>query len=109
LVLDPAEEITLTGPFHAFSTALFSFVYHLASYDSGAEALVSSGLTESLLAVINYYQPSKENITFVTRAVRVVDLITNLDVQSFHSLGGMQTIISRLVVSDVSLLVIYVL
>jgi len=36
---------------------------------------------------------------FVTRAVRVVDLITNLDMQAFQSLGGMATFINRLQVS----------
>jgi len=32
----------------------------------------------------------------VTRAVRVVDLITNLDMQSFQSQGGMLAFINRL-------------
>ena len=35
-----------------FATSLFSFLYHLASYEAGGEALVSSGLLESLLKVV---------------------------------------------------------
>jgi E3 ubiquitin-protein ligase HUWE1 len=31
------------------ATALFSFLYHLASYEAGGEALVSCGMMESLL------------------------------------------------------------
>ena len=34
------------------ATSLFSFLYHLASYESGCEALVASGLIESLLKVV---------------------------------------------------------
>lgn len=37
---------------HQFATALFSFLYHLASYDAGGEALVSCGMMEALLKVI---------------------------------------------------------
>lgn len=38
-------------------------------------------------------------LQFVTRAVRVVDLITNLDMQAFQSYGGMTAFINRLQVS----------
>ena len=34
------------------ATSLFSFLYHLASYETGCEALVSSGLIEPLLKVV---------------------------------------------------------
>jgi E3 ubiquitin-protein ligase HUWE1 len=39
------------------ATALFSFLYHLASYEAGGEALVSCGMMESLLkaSLLNYY------------------------------------------------------
>uniref|UniRef100_A0A023FWE0 Putative e3 ubiquitin-protein ligase huwe1 n=1 Tax=Amblyomma parvum TaxID=251391 RepID=A0A023FWE0_AMBPA len=53
-----------------FATALFSFLYHLASYESGGEALVSCGMVESLLKVIGWHGTEPEHITFVTRAVR---------------------------------------
>lgn len=45
------------------ATALFSFLYHLASYDSGGEALVSCGMMESLLQVINWHGEELEHIT----------------------------------------------
>lgn len=52
--LDPLME-----PYpHQFATALFSFLYHLASYDAGGEALVSCGMMEALLKVqdlINFF------------------------------------------------------
>lgn len=46
-VVDSKYPVSLT-------TALFSFLYHLASYQSGGEALVSCGMMESLLQVINW-------------------------------------------------------
>lgn len=79
-----------------FATALFSFLYHLASYESGGEALVSCGMMEALLKVINWHGTESEHITFVTRAVRVIDLITNLDMQAFQSHGGLSSFIQRL-------------
>lgn len=41
------------------ATSLFSFLYHLASYESGCEALVASGLIESLLKVVLW--PGKDD------------------------------------------------
>ncbi|KAH9508169.1 E3 ubiquitin-protein ligase huwe1, partial [Bulinus truncatus] len=79
-----------------YATSLFSFLYHLASYDNGVEALVSCGMMESLLQVINWYADGQEHITFVTRAVRVIDLITNMDMAAFQAHGGLQAFINRL-------------
>lgn len=79
-----------------FATALFSFLYHLASYESGGEALVSCGMVESLLKVIGWHGTEPEHITFVTRAVRVIDLITGLDMQTFQAHGGLNSFIRRL-------------
>ncbi|KAL3853804.1 hypothetical protein ACJMK2_017313, partial [Sinanodonta woodiana] len=79
-----------------YATALFSFLYHLASYENGVEALVSCGMMESLLKVINWFGEGQDHITFVTRAVRVVDLITNLDMAAFQSHGGLAAFINRL-------------
>lgn len=45
------------------ATALFSFLYHLASYEAGGEALVSCGMMESLLRVINWPGSELEHIT----------------------------------------------
>ncbi|TRY66469.1 hypothetical protein DNTS_005364 [Danionella cerebrum] len=81
---------------HQFATALFSFLYHLASYDAGGEALVSCGMMEALLKVIKFLGDEQDQITFVTRAVRVVDLITNLDMAAFQSHGGLSIFICRL-------------
>ena len=45
---------TATSSFpQPLATALFSFLYHLASYEAGGEALVSCGMMESLLKVRN--------------------------------------------------------
>uniref|UniRef100_A0AAX7V5M1 HECT-type E3 ubiquitin transferase n=1 Tax=Astatotilapia calliptera TaxID=8154 RepID=A0AAX7V5M1_ASTCA len=81
---------------HQFATALFSFLYHLASYDAGGEALVSCGMMEALLKVIKFLGDEQDQITFVTRAVRVVDLITNLDMAAFQSHSGLSIFICRL-------------
>ena len=81
---------------HSLSTALFSFLYHLSSYDNGAEALVNSGMVESLLRVIRLIGDQQDQIMFVTRAVRIVDLVTNVDMQSFQTLKGIQIFIDRL-------------
>ena len=78
------------------ATALFSFLYHLASYEAGGEALVSCGMMESLLKVIQWPSSELEHITFVTRAVRVIDLITNLDMASLQTNSGISTFILRL-------------
>lgn len=45
------------------ATALFSFLYHLASYEAGGEALVSCGMMECLLRVINWPGTELEHIT----------------------------------------------
>ncbi|ESO88796.1 hypothetical protein LOTGIDRAFT_125574 [Lottia gigantea] len=79
-----------------YATALFSFLYHLASYENGVEALVSCGMMEALSKVINWYAEGQDHITFVTRAVRVIDLITNLDMAAFQAHGGLQAFINRL-------------
>ncbi|RZF32790.1 hypothetical protein LSTR_LSTR011436 [Laodelphax striatellus] len=78
------------------ATALFSFLYHLSSYEQGSEALVNCGMMESLLKIVNWPGKELEHITFVTRAVRVIDLITNMDMQAFQTHGGMNSFIDRL-------------
>lgn len=45
------------------ATALFSFLYHLASYELGGEALVNCGMLESLLKVVNWETSDVEYIT----------------------------------------------
>jgi len=80
----------------ALATALFSFLYHLASYELGGEALVGCGMLESLLKVVQWKARDVDQITFVTRAVRVIDLITNMDMQAFQTHAGLTTFINRL-------------
>ena len=53
-------------------------------------------MLESLLKVIQWPSTELDHITFVTRAVRVIDLITNLDMQSFQTHSGLSCFISRL-------------
>lgn len=89
-----AAAVTASFP-QPLATALFSFLYHLASYEAGGEALVSCGMLESLLKVIQWPSTELDHITFVTRAVRVIDLITNLDMQSFQTHSGLSCFISR--------------
>lgn len=91
-LIDPTKE-----PFpHQFATSLFSFLYHLATYDTGGDALVKCGIMETLLKVVNHNHNSQEFIMFVTRAVRVIDLITNLDMSSFEAHSGLTAFINRL-------------
>ncbi len=91
-LIDPSKE-----PFpHQFATSLFSFLYHLATYDTGGDALVKCGIMETLLKVVNHNHNSQEFIMFVTRAVRVIDLITNLDMSSFEAHNGLTAFINRL-------------
>ena len=52
-------------------------------------------MMESLLKVIQWPSTELDHITFVTRAVRVIDLITNLDMQSFQAHSGISTFIWR--------------
>lgn len=79
-----------------FATSLFSFLYHLASYERGGEALVSCGMMESLLKIISWDGKEPEHITFVTRSVRVIDLITNMDMSVFQAQSGLNIFVSRL-------------
>ena len=45
------------------TTALFSFLYHLASYEAGGEALVHCGMMESLLAVVSWAGKVPDHVT----------------------------------------------
>lgn len=91
LIDNNTEQYTLP-----FATALFSFLYHLANYESGGEALVSCGMIDSLLKVISWKGTDSDHITFVTRAVRVIDLITNLEMAAFHTHADLNVFIDRL-------------
>ena len=45
-------------------------------------------MMESLLRVIQWPSSELEHIRFVTRAVRVIDLVTNLEMASFQTNSG---------------------
>lgn len=47
----------------SLATALFSFLYHLSSYEAGCEALVSCGMMESLLKIMNWPGSEFEHLT----------------------------------------------
>ncbi|XP_017050710.2 LOW QUALITY PROTEIN: E3 ubiquitin-protein ligase HUWE1 [Drosophila ficusphila] len=100
LVRDCIENLTTHGLTERYplilATSLFSLLYHLASYEMGGSALVKSGMMQSLLCVISWPGVDLEHITFVTRAVRVIDLITNIDIARFHQNNGLNVFIDRL-------------
>ena len=50
--------------------------------------------------MIKFLGDEQDQITFVTRAVRVVDLITNLDMAAFQSHSGLSIFICRLEVGS---------
>ncbi|XP_030381581.1 E3 ubiquitin-protein ligase HUWE1 isoform X3 [Scaptodrosophila lebanonensis] len=100
LVRDCIDNLTTHGLTDRYplilATSLFSLLYHLASYEMGGSALVKSGMMQSLLRVISWPGVDLEHITFVTRAVRVIDLITNIDIARFHQNNGLNVFIERL-------------
>ena len=74
------------------------FIYF--HFNVGCEALVQCGIMESLLKIIDWKGPELDHITFVTRAVRVIDLITNLDMNAFQNNNGLNIFVQRLEVKD---------
>ncbi|OAF68002.1 E3 ubiquitin-protein ligase HUWE1 [Intoshia linei] len=64
------------------STSLFSLVYHMSNYKYGSEALMESDVVQSILQIIRLSncENSSDNLNkviFVTRSVRIIDLITS--------------------------------
>lgn len=80
-------------------THFFVLFIYRNFFISGGEALVSCALTETLLSVVSCETLPLEHITFVTRAVRVIDIMTSLDANGFTSCNGMNIIVHRLIVS----------
>ncbi|GMR46827.1 hypothetical protein PMAYCL1PPCAC_17022 [Pristionchus mayeri] len=84
-------------------TALFSLLYHMASLDhprrtpgASQETLISAGITQTMLSVISYHDLPPEYTSFVTRCVRVIDVVSALDVQGFIAHKGLETCVNRL-------------
>ena len=75
---------TVTSFPHSFSTALFSFLYHLASYESGGEALLSCGIMPSLLKLANWYSDEQEHITVSVCLFVLYGLNQMLKVQTLY-------------------------
>lgn len=59
----------------ALATALFSFLYHLASYELGGEALVSCGMLESLLKVVTWKARDVDQITVCLNILMIPVLV----------------------------------
>lgn len=52
----------------------------------------------SLLIVVKATNLPDSQISFVTRAVRIIDILTGIDVAEFNSHDGMNAIVDRFVV-----------
>ena len=78
-----SKEAALT---QTLSTALFSFLYHLASYESGGEALVSCGIMETLLRIVQWrsldnsqvYRMFGRNV-FIVISVWMIKILISLE------------------------------
>ncbi|CAK5075493.1 unnamed protein product [Meloidogyne enterolobii] len=79
----------------AFVTSLFSLVYHVAGFEYGGDALNRSSLVPVLLGVVKTYSLPEQYISYVTRSVRIIDILTGIDVAQFNSNGGTDAIIKR--------------
>uniref|UniRef100_A0A915E7Q5 UBA domain-containing protein n=1 Tax=Ditylenchus dipsaci TaxID=166011 RepID=A0A915E7Q5_9BILA len=78
-----------------FVTALFSLVYHIAGFDYGGESLISCSMIGALLGVVKFCSFPDSQISFVTRAVRIIDILTGIDVTEFNTNDGMSAIVDR--------------
>ncbi|KAK0398448.1 hypothetical protein QR680_002591 [Steinernema hermaphroditum] len=89
-----------------FATALFSLLYHIAGNDTpanhrlaprNADLAMSSSIMDALLDAISCDTIGPENIGFLTRAIRVVDIITLTDANTFNATAGIQAAVNRFV------------
>ena len=95
-LLDGSSGSEIARP-NGFTTCIFSLLYHMATIEpTGSGALLAAGLVEPLLKVVGWYSPTEENLAYVTRAVRVVNLICDYDATSFFQLGGLAICVQRL-------------
>ena len=70
-----ASNIATETPFpQPLATALFSFLYHLASYEAGGESLVSCGMMESLLKVTNHFLIYDLKVGFTNGPILLAEL-----------------------------------
>uniref|UniRef100_A0A914CM31 Uncharacterized protein n=1 Tax=Acrobeloides nanus TaxID=290746 RepID=A0A914CM31_9BILA len=80
-----------------FVTALFSLLYHVCGYDYGSDSLISCSMVEILLGVVQTYTLPESQISFVTRSVRIIDILTGIDAADFNSHDGMNVIVNRFI------------
>lgn len=67
----------------------------------GGESLIS--LVNSLLGMVKSCNLPDSQISFVTRAVRIIDILTGIDVTEFNNNDGINCILDRFVVSFIFL------
>uniref|UniRef100_A0A2K5QGS8 E3 ubiquitin-protein ligase HUWE1 n=1 Tax=Cebus imitator TaxID=2715852 RepID=A0A2K5QGS8_CEBIM len=86
-----------------YTTFQIILLYHSIEWSGGhgfwlrhCHMLSSLYTTLGKIHVIKFLGDEQDQITFVTRAVRVVDLITNLDMAAFQSHSGLSIFIYRL-------------
>lgn len=85
-----------TGMSKELATAVLSFIYHLSNYEPGREALVASGLVQSLLQMVAWSECPASHMQYVTRSVRLIDIMLHsIDVPTFVHLQGFPTILKR--------------
>ncbi|KAI6198292.1 HECT-type E3 ubiquitin transferase [Aphelenchoides fujianensis] len=84
---------------NAFITSLFSLIYHIAGLEkglAGGPALVSISTVPTLLEVVNLRQLPDSLISFATRAVRIIDILTHIDLNEFITHDGITSLLNFL-------------
>lgn len=61
--------------------------------------MLSCGLTQTLLSVIEHKELCLDLLSFATRCCRIIDTFTTMDVASFRTMKGMNIFLDRIVVS----------
>lgn len=102
LLRNAVERLTETGKLDdsceysiPFITSLFSLIYHIAGFEYGGDALNSSSMVTTLLTVVKTHTLPEAHISFVIRSVRIIDILTGMDVTEFNSHDGTETIVKR--------------
>jgi hypothetical protein len=87
---EPTSEST------AFITSLFSLIYHIAGFENGGLSLVNISTIPTLLDVVSLTRLPDSLISFATRAVRIIDILTSISFNEFNAHDGIQTVVRRL-------------
>ncbi|CAD5226865.1 unnamed protein product [Bursaphelenchus xylophilus] len=80
-----------------FVTALFSLIYHIAGFEYAGNALVSVSTIPTLLEVVSLTALPDAHLSFSTRAVRIIDILTSINFTEFNNHNGLQVIVNRLI------------